>query len=261
MEPMREFLSHHRGPIVGFALLWLAFAIMDVAQRYYFSGQLPTMQQIWIALYIFLPWWLFSLLAGCISIRYQENLRQLVLIQVAMALVIGLAHVALLAARYWIFWPQAVENVSVGFVLGEQFFKWFQFEFLAYAACALFWFVWLRTRQDESEDEEIPRSIALQTDEGRVMVDLDDIEWLRADNNYVIVYAPPNEYRVRATLQSMVGKLRSRMFLQTHRSAAVNVERAIAVERARVELRSGAKAPLSRRRRGRLIAMLDSRAA
>jgi hypothetical protein len=261
MRSMLEFLTKHRGPVIGLGLLWLVFAFMDVAQRYYFSGQFPTQSHFLLALYIFTPWWIFSVIAGLISERFWNNLRKLLLVQASLGIGIGLIHVAFLAARYWIFWPSAVEKVTYGFVFGEQFFKWFQFEILAYAACALFWFVWLRARQVPPENSQFPSTIALQTDEGRVMVDLDEIEWLRADNNYVIVYAPPAEFRVRATLRSMVEKLHTDNFLQTHRSAAVNIDRATRVERARVELRSGARAPLSRRRRSRLIAMLDSRTA
>jgi hypothetical protein len=249
---MLEFLTKHRGPVIGLGLLWLVFAVMDVAQRYYFSGQFPAQSHFLLALYIFIPWWIFSMIAGLISERLGKNLRKLLVAQALAGVGIGVMHVALLAARYWIFWPAAVEKVTFGFVFGEQFFKWFQFEILAYAACALFWYAWLHARRVRHKNSELPGTIALHTD----MVDLDEIEWLRADNNYVIVYAPPAEFRVRATLRSMVEKLHTDNFLQTHRSAAVNIDRATRVERARVEW-----APLSRRRRGRLIAMLDSRTA
>ena len=80
---------------------------------------------------------------------------------------------------FWIFWPEAVANVSFGFVFGEQFFKWFQFEVLAYACCVLYWYVWFR------HSEPGPTTIALQTDEGKVEVES------RTSSGWEIICEPP----------------------------------------------------------------------
>jgi two-component system, LytTR family, response regulator len=59
---------------------------------------------------------------------------------------------------------------------------------------------------------------------GRVIyVDVDDIGWIDADDNYARVHAGGRTYTIRETLSSLAAKLDPRVFARIHRSTIVNV--------------------------------------
>jgi two-component system LytT family response regulator len=57
------------------------------------------------------------------------------------------------------------------------------------------------------------------------MVDVDAIDWIEADGNYVTFHAAGKTYLHRETLQSVTRKLDPKRFARVHRSHAVNVDR------------------------------------
>ncbi|HYN94971.1 MAG TPA: response regulator [Pilimelia sp.] len=72
-----------------------------------------------------------------------------------------------------------------------------------------------------------------------------EIDYLRADGNYVQVYAGAASYPVRATLTALLSTLDSAAFLRVHRSLAVRIDRVRDVEVLRhgelaLRLRTGA---------------------
>jgi two-component system, LytTR family, response regulator len=90
-----------------------------------------------------------------------------------------------------------------------------------------------------------------------VFVPVDEIEWIEAADQYVVLHVGRHEYTLRQTIQSVLLKLPPRKFAQIHRSHAVNVARIKEVQKlgkgdAQVVLNSGLELRLSRRYRDRL---------
>ncbi len=90
-----------------------------------------------------------------------------------------------------------------------------------------------------------------------VFVPIDDIEWIEASDQYVILHAGRKEFTIRQTIQSVMQKLPPRRFAQIHRSHAVNLARVSEVLKlgkgdAQVIMSSGTELRLSRRFRDRL---------
>ena len=90
-----------------------------------------------------------------------------------------------------------------------------------------------------------------------LFVPIDEIDWIEAADQYVVVHAGRKEFTLRQTIQSVLLKLPPRKFAQIHRSHAVNVARVSEVVKlgkgdAQVVLTTGRELRLSRRFRDRL---------
>jgi two-component system LytT family response regulator len=90
-----------------------------------------------------------------------------------------------------------------------------------------------------------------------VFVPIDEIDWIEAADQYVVVHAGRKEFTLRQTIQAVLLKLPPRKFAQIHRSHAVNVTRVSEVVKlgkgdAQVVLTTGRELRLSRRFRDRL---------
>jgi two-component system, LytTR family, response regulator len=92
-------------------------------------------------------------------------------------------------------------------------------------------------------------------------VALDDIEWIEATNNYVVVHAVARTYKGRERISDVEARLDARRFVRVHRSAIVRVAKIREVQplmpgdRA-IVLRSGAVARVPRGRRQALSSVL-----
>jgi two-component system, LytTR family, response regulator len=63
-------------------------------------------------------------------------------------------------------------------------------------------------------------------EEGRIrFVEVDSIDWLEADGNYVVLHAGGERHRIRATLKRMAGRLAGSGFIRIHQSYVVNSKR------------------------------------
>jgi two-component system, LytTR family, response regulator len=100
---------------------------------------------------------------------------------------------------------------------------------------------------------------------GTIVVPVDDLEWIEGATYYVRLHrrgtTDTRHLLLRERMHVLEASLDSRLFFRTHRSAIVRVDciREIVAPssyEAQVVLASGAKAPLSRDRRGRLEAQL-----
>lgn len=85
-------------------------------------------------------------------------------------------------------------------------------------------------------------------------LDVDSIEWLEADGNYVRVHTTTCEYDLRRTLQSVLAQLDARRFARIHKSRAVNVgavmsSRTLPGSDVELTLRGGQTLRMSRRYR------------
>ncbi len=71
--------------------------------------------------------------------------------------------------------------------------------------------------------------IPVRTDEHEVLVDVDDIVWIRASRNTVQIHLADRMHELRETMTSLAGRLDPRHFARVHRSAIINVRRVKAI--------------------------------
>jgi two-component system, LytTR family, response regulator len=91
-----------------------------------------------------------------------------------------------------------------------------------------------------------------------VFVRIDDLSWIQADENYVVLHADERLYQARLTMKELQDKLNPRNFARIHRSFIVNIDRIKEVlspphEDRKVVLRDGTVLPVGRAYTGRLL--------
>ena len=94
--------------------------------------------------------------------------------------------------------------------------------------------------------------ISVRVGESIRVIATDDIDWIRADGNYVHIHVAGVRYLHRETLSHLLEALDPRRFLRIHRGTLVNVERILEIHplfqgNAEVVLRDGTRLNLSRR--------------
>ncbi len=262
----REFVLHHQRLIGGLLAVWVGFAGMELAQDFYRAGVSSVdgaLRHLGQALYIFLPWVIFSVGCG----RYCQRRPFLpdfngnhLARHIVLAVAIAWLHLSLIASSFWLFWPHALRHVSFSDVLVEQGLRWFHFELLVYFATALLWH-WRLHRTSRPTTSPEAMELVVREAELTHRVVGSEIVWLQADDNYIIVHCEERSLRLRKPLKNVAADLGEQHFVQTHRSAIVNLEWVASVELARVVMRNGDKAPLSRRRRRDLMNRLHRKAS
>jgi len=90
-----------------------------------------------------------------------------------------------------------------------------------------------------------------------VIIPIDAIDYIEADDVYAAVIAHPKRYLVRTSLDALERSLDPRLFVRVHRSYIVRIARVSAVRhrpgtRAETVMSCGAVLPVSRRRRSLL---------
>jgi two-component system LytT family response regulator len=94
--------------------------------------------------------------------------------------------------------------------------------------------------------------------EGRVkVIDLGDVDWISAADNYVTLHVGRREYLVRDTLSALEQRLNANEFVRVHRSTIIRVDRIAELlpdphGEFRIRLKSGAEVALSRTYRTRV---------
>jgi two-component system LytT family response regulator len=84
----------------------------------------------------------------------------------------------------------------------------------------------------DNVEREAPLQRLLVKQDGRVLVvQLDDIDWIEASDNYVRLRMGRTEHLVRGRLSAVEAKLDPRKFARIHRSYIVNVERVREVQK------------------------------
>jgi two-component system, LytTR family, response regulator len=104
--------------------------------------------------------------------------------------------------------------------------------------------------------------IVVTTVRGRIVVPVRDIDWIEAENNYARLWTGDGSYLLREpmrTLQQRAGH----GFVRAHRHALVRLEAVrVVISTADgdvvAELKSGAKVPVSRRRRAAFVAAVKA---
>jgi len=96
--------------------------------------------------------------------------------------------------------------------------------------------------------------------EGRVkVIDLADVDWLAAADNYVTIHAGPRDYLIRDTIAAVERRLDPSQFVRVHRSTIVRIDRIAELVPDlhgdfRIRLKNGAELALSRTYRARVEA-------
>ena len=99
------------------------------------------------------------------------------------------------------------------------------------------------------------RRLVVPTSTGDLVLDVDEIDWIQAEDYYAALHARGRRHLIRESLASLEQRLDPRRFIRVHRSAIVSVDRiremrsAAATGESFLVLRDGTRVPVSRRRR------------
>lgn len=99
------------------------------------------------------------------------------------------------------------------------------------------------------------RRLVVPTARGELVLDVDEIDWIEADDYYAAVHARGARHLVRESLASLEVRLDGARFLRVHRSAIVRLDGVRELrtgDEPYVLLRDGTRVPVSRRRRERI---------
>ena len=100
--------------------------------------------------------------------------------------------------------------------------------------------------------------IAVRCDGGVRLVGAEEVDWLAAADNYVVVHAGAEDHLVREPLAALAARLEPRGFARVHRGAAVNLSRVRRLSPLfagdwELLLETGARVRLSRTHRERVL--------
>ena len=104
--------------------------------------------------------------------------------------------------------------------------------------------------------------IAVKQGEATLILRTDEIDWVEANANYVLLHAGSSSFPVRRTLGSIEKTLNPYRFVRVHRSAIINVDRIARLVPwshgdMKITLADGTELNLSRRYRNRLERLVD----
>ena len=121
-----------------------------------------------------------------------------------------------------------------------------------------------RRLQGEGSAPSADRAIVVTTARGAAVVPLREIDWIEAESNYARIWTGSRSYLLREPLRALEQRIGPEGFLRAHRRALVRIAgvRALAADRGGdlvAELASGARIPVSRRRRATFTSALRAR--
>jgi two-component system, LytTR family, response regulator len=111
------------------------------------------------------------------------------------------------------------------------------------------------------EKERARQRVVVPTRTGDLVFADDEIEWIEADDYYAAIHARGGRYLIRESLASLEQRLDGARFVRAHRSAIVNIDRVRELRDESGEtmllLYKGVRVPVSRRRRARVVKLLQ----
>ena len=91
--------------------------------------------------------------------------------------------------------------------------------------------------------------LAVPTEDGELLLDPGEIDWIEAQDDHVLIHAGKQRHRVRASLSALEARLDGARFARVHRSAIVRLDQVRELRGENlVVLRDGTRVPVSRRR-------------
>jgi two-component system LytT family response regulator len=111
----------------------------------------------------------------------------------------------------------------------------------------------LSEHERDALSRSAPQRILVSTSTGELVLDVEEIDWIEADDYYAAIHARGRRHLLRQSLSSLEQRLDAMRFVRAHRGAIVNLDR---IREMRGEagdtvlvLRDGTCVPVSRRRR------------
>jgi two-component system LytT family response regulator len=105
------------------------------------------------------------------------------------------------------------------------------------------------------------RRLVVPTATGELVLDVEEIDWIQAEDYYAAVHARGRRHLIRESLASLEQRLDPDRFVRVHRSAIVRVDRVREMRSAApgesvLILRDGTRVPVSRRRREQVTELI-----
>ncbi|MEO0474017.1 MAG: LytTR family DNA-binding domain-containing protein [Bacteroidota bacterium] len=105
------------------------------------------------------------------------------------------------------------------------------------------------------------RKLSVRKGNRIVLIDVKEVDWIQADNQYVRIHSKGQQHVMRNSLNALEARLDPQQFCRTHRSAIVNLDRIQAIEphfkgEYVIHLSSGERVKLARNRKEKLQALL-----
>jgi two-component system LytT family response regulator len=105
------------------------------------------------------------------------------------------------------------------------------------------------------------RRLIVPTSSGDLVLDVDEIDWIQAEDYYAAVHARGKRHLIRESLASLEQRLDPSRFARVHRSAIVRIDRvremrSSAGGESLLVLRDGTRVPVSRRRREQVSSLI-----
>jgi two-component system LytT family response regulator len=105
------------------------------------------------------------------------------------------------------------------------------------------------------------RRLIVPTTTGELVLDIEEIDWIQAEDYYAAVHARGRRHLIRESLASLEERLDPDRFVRVHRSAIVRLDRVREIRSAGpgesvLILRDGTRVPVSRRRREQVTELI-----
>src|SRR6185369_8298919 len=105
------------------------------------------------------------------------------------------------------------------------------------------------------------RRLVVPTATGDLVLDVDEIDWIQAEDYYAAVHARGRRHLIRESLASLEQRLDTDGFVRVHRSAIVRLDRVREIRsggpgESVLILRDGTRVPVSRRRREQVTELI-----
>ena len=105
------------------------------------------------------------------------------------------------------------------------------------------------------------RRLVVPTSTGDLVLDVDEVDWIQAEDYYAAIHVRGRRHLIRESLASLEQRLDPERFVRVHRSAIVRLDRvremrAITAGESVLVLRDGTRVPVSRRRREQVAELL-----
>ena len=82
---------------------------------------------------------------------------------------------------------------------------------------------------EENSDFVLNESFFVKTKTGLIKLDMDDIVWVEAYDNYAFIHTSGEKHLVSSTLKKVEQKLPSSMFMRIHKSHVINLKKISAI--------------------------------
>jgi two-component system LytT family response regulator len=105
------------------------------------------------------------------------------------------------------------------------------------------------------------RRLVVPTSTGELVLDVDEVDWIQAEDYYAAIHARGRRHLIRESLASLEQRLDANRFVRVHRSAIVPLDRvremrAMSTGESVLILRDGTRVPVSRRRREQVAELI-----